>query len=113
MGSEMCIRDSDPACGTGGFLLSAYNYIVKHHDLDRDQYQELKHKTFTGNDIVPMVARLCVMNMYLHGLNGESTPIEVTDSLKKNIGAVYDMVLTNPPFGKKSSETMDFTLRVV
>jgi len=106
MRPEPGMKIHDPACGTGGFLLSAYNYIVKHYDLDRDQYQELKHKTFTGNDIVPMVARLCVMNMYLHGLNGESTPIEVIDSLKKNPGAIYDMVLTNPPFGKKSSETI-------
>jgi len=95
----------DPACGTGGFLLSAYNYIAKHYNLNRDQKQELKHKTFTGNDIVPMVARLCVMNLYLHGIDGEETPIARDDSLKRNPGAIYDMVLTNPPFGKKSSET--------
>jgi len=96
----------DPACGTGGFLLSAYNYIVKHHRMDRDQKIELKHKTFTGNEIVPMAARLCVMNLYLHGINGEENPIKVEDSLKKNPGGIYEMVLTNPPFGKKSSETI-------
>ena len=96
----------DPACGTGGFLLSAYNYIAEHYSLDRDQKHELKHKTFTGNEIVPMAARLCVMNLYLHGINGEENPINSDDSLKKNPGAVYDMVLTNPPFGKKSSETI-------
>jgi type I restriction enzyme M protein len=96
----------DPACGTGGFLLSAYNYIIKNYKLDRDQKEELKHKTFSGNEIVPMAARLCVMNLYLHGINGEQNPISLDDSLKKNPGAIYDMVLTNPPFGKASSETI-------
>ncbi len=96
----------DPACGTGGFLLSAYNYLITKYKLDRDQKEELKHKTFTGNEIVPMAARLCVMNLYLHGINGEQNPISLDDSLKKNPGAIYDMVLTNPPFGKASSETI-------
>jgi len=96
----------DPASGTGGFLLSAYNYIIKNYRLDRDQKEELKHKTFSGNEIVPMAARLCVMNLYLHGINGEKNPISLDDSLKKNPGAIYDMVLTNPPFGKASSETI-------
>lgn len=96
----------DPACGTGGFLLSAFNHIIKHHKLDRDQKEELKHKTFSGNEIVSMAARLCVMNLYLHGINGEQNPISLDDSLKKNPGAIYDMVLTNPPFGKASSETI-------
>jgi len=96
----------DPACGTGGFFISAYNYMVKHSKLNRDQKHELKHHTFTGNEIVPLAARLCVMNLYLHGINGEENPISPDDSLKKNPGALYDMVLTNPPFGKKSSETI-------
>ncbi len=94
----------DPAVGTGGFLLSAYNYISKHYNLNRDQKQELKHHTFSGNEIVPMAARLCVMNLYLHGVNGEENPISPNDSLKINPGGIYDIVLTNPPFGKKSSE---------
>jgi len=100
------IKIHDPACGTGGFFISAYNYIVKHSKLNRDQKHELKHETFTGNEIVPLAARLCVMNLYLHGINGEENPISPDDSLKKNPGALYDMVLTNPPFGKKSSETI-------
>lgn len=94
----------DPACGTGGFLLSAYNFIVKNQKLNKDEKYELKHNTFTGNEIVPLAARLCVMNLYLHGVNGEETPISPDDSLKKNPGGIYEMVLTNPPFGKKSSE---------
>jgi len=106
MKPEPGMKIHDPACGTGGFILSAYNYIVKNYDLDRDEKEELKHKTFTGNDIVPMAARLCVMNLYLHGINGIESPISGEDSLKKNPGAIYDLILTNPPFGKKSSETI-------
>jgi len=101
---EPGIKIHDPACGTGGFLLSAYNYIVKNHKLNKDEKHDLKHRTFTGNEIVPLAARLCVMNLYLHGVNGEEVPISPDDSLKRNPGAIYDMVLTNPPFGKKSAE---------
>ncbi|MBU4502280.1 MAG: type I restriction-modification system subunit M [Nanoarchaeota archaeon] len=106
MRPEPGMKIHDPACGTGGFLLSAYNFIAKNYDLNRDQKYELKHKTFTGNEIVPMAARLCVMNLYLHGVDGEENPISSQDSLKKNPGGIYDMVLTNPPFGRKSSETI-------
>lgn len=104
MRPEPGIKIHDPACGTGGFLLSAYNYISRNYNLNRDQKQHLKHETFSGNEIVPMAARLCVMNLYLHGVNGEENPISPNDSLKVNPGGIYEMVLTNPPFGKKSSE---------
>ncbi len=106
MKPEPGMKIHDPASGTGGFLLSAYNFIRDNYKLDRDQQKGLKHDTFSGNDIVPMVARLCVMNLYLHGINGEESPISLEDSLKKNPGAIYEMVLTNPPFGKKSSDTI-------
>jgi type I restriction enzyme M protein len=106
MRPKIGMKIHDPACGTGGFLLSAYNYISKNQDLDRDQKETLKHKTFSGNEIVAMAARLCVMNLYLHGVNGLENPISPDDSLKKNPGAIYDMILTNPPFGKQSSETI-------
>jgi len=106
MKPEPGMKIHDPASGTGGFLLSGFNYIKDNYKLDRDQNLELKHDTFSGNDIVPMVARLCVMNLYLHGINGEKTPISTDDSLKKSPGAIFDMVLTNPPFGKKSSDTI-------
>jgi type I restriction enzyme M protein len=99
------IKIHDPCCGTGGFLLSAYNYILKHHKLDRDQLVKLRKDSLSGVEIVPMAARLCVMNMYLHGIANDESPIDLNDALKENPGPKYDLVLTNPPFGKKSSET--------
>jgi type I restriction enzyme M protein len=71
----------DPGCGTGGFLLGAYNYITNNYQLDKEQKKFLKFKAFKGKDIVDAVARLCVMNMYLHGIGGEDSPISVGDSL--------------------------------
>ncbi|MBM3470233.1 MAG: SAM-dependent DNA methyltransferase [Armatimonadetes bacterium] len=96
----------DPACGTGGFLLAAHDYIVRHYPhMDRGQREELKYRALYGWDIVEGVARLCVMNLYLHGVGGDETLIKVDDSLRAHPGTDFDMVLTNPPFGKKSSLT--------
>jgi len=96
----------DPACGTGGFLLVAHDYIANNYQLDKDQKQFLKFEALKGKDIVDGVARLCVMNMYLHGLGGEESPIGVGDSLVSDPGDRFDMILTNPPFGKKSTVTI-------
>jgi len=96
----------DPACGTGGFLLVAHDYVSNHYQLDKEQKAFLKFHTLTGKDIVDSVARLCVMNLYLHGIGGDESPIEVEDSLYSKPKEHYDMVLTNPPFGKKSSITI-------
>jgi len=96
----------DPACGTGGFFLVAHDYISRNYKLDRDQQRFLKFHTFKGMDIVDSVVRLCVMNLYLHGIGGDESPIEVVDSLISDPGARFDIVLTNPPFGKKSSITI-------
>ncbi|RLC08867.1 MAG: SAM-dependent DNA methyltransferase, partial [Deltaproteobacteria bacterium] len=78
----------DPACGTGGFLLVAHDYIAnpEHYQLDTDQKKFLKSDTFKGTDIVDNVARLCVMNLYLHGIGGDESPIEVGDSLVSDPG---------------------------
>lgn len=97
---------ADPACGTGGFFLAAHDYISHHYDLDKDQKKFLRLKTFKGWEIVDSAARLCVMNMYLHGIGGDESPIVVADSLASDPGERFDMVLTNPPFGKKSSITI-------
>lgn len=96
----------DPACGTGGFLLAAHDYLINSFKLDKEQKLFLKYNTFRGKDIVDSVARLCVMNLFLHGIGGEESPIEVGDSLVSDPGGRYDMILTNPPFGKKSSITI-------
>jgi len=96
----------DPACGTGGFLISAHNYIANHYQLDKEQKQHLRKDSLSGIEIADSVARLCVMNMYLHGIGGNESPIEVKDSLESLGSERYDMVLTNPPFGKKSSVTI-------
>ena len=94
----------DPACGTGGFVLSAYDYLTETNPLmDKDQREFLKYKTFRGWDIVDGVARLCVMNLFLHGIGGKDSPITVSDSLLSDPGERFDLILTNPPFGKKSS----------
>ena len=104
-------RIADPACGTGGFFLAAYDFITTpdNFSLDRQQKAFLKHKMFHGNEIVANTRRLCLMNMFLHNI-GEidgGAPISPNDSLVADGGQRFDYVLANPPFGKKSS--MSFT----
>jgi type I restriction enzyme M protein len=98
----------DPACGTGGFLLAAHDYLAHHHALDRAQKKRLKAGSLFGIELVDGVTRLCAMNLLLHGIGGESTedlPVVTKDALASKHGE-YDMVLANPPFGKKSSVTI-------
>ena len=91
----------DPACGTGGFLIAAYEHILEKIGgrLDPDDEGKLKYDTFTGQELVLDTRRLCVMNLYLHGIHDG---IEYGDSLAEAKEAKWDMVLTNPPFGTKS-----------
>jgi len=96
----------DPACGTGGFLLAAHDYISNNYPLDIEQKQFLRLETFKGWEIVDSTARLCVMNMYLHGIGGNESPVTVADSLLSDPNERFHIVLTNPPFGKKSSITL-------
>ena len=107
MRPEPTMHIADPACGTGGFLLAAYKYLVNENPgLDRNAQRFLNEEALRGTDIVPGVTRLCAMNLYLHGLGGTSkTIVETGDNLAKK-GSPVDMVLTNPPFGKKSSITV-------
>jgi len=74
--------------------------------LDVEQKNNLKFKNLKGVEIADNVARLCVMNLYLHGIGGETSLVEVDDSLESDKGKRYHQVLTNPPFGKKSSITV-------
>jgi len=99
---------ADPACGTGGFFLASYDWIARNHSLDKEEKEFLKNETFHGNEIVANTRRLCLMNMYLHNIGeieGESY-ISPNDALVSDDGNRYDYVLTNPPFGKKSSYTV-------
>jgi len=93
---------TDPACGTGGFLLAAYEYMRKQTN-DKLEIKALKEDKISGNDITPLVVSLCTMNLYLHGIGGNVPPIKEGDSLMNAGTKRYDMILTNPPFGKKSS----------
>ena len=98
----------DPSCGTGGFLLAAHDYLAKHHQLDREQKKRLRTGTFFGIELVDSVTRLCAMNLLLHGIGGESDaelPVVTKDALAGKHGE-YEIVLANPPFGKKSSVTI-------
>ncbi|MBT3210311.1 MAG: SAM-dependent DNA methyltransferase [Bacteroidetes bacterium] len=99
---------SDPACGTGGFFLAAYDWIVANNQLDREEKEFIKNDTFHGNEIVANTRRMCLMNMYLHNIgeiDGMSF-ISSNDALVSDEGSRYDYVLANPPFGKKSSMTI-------
>ncbi|AZI43429.1 SAM-dependent DNA methyltransferase [Deinococcus psychrotolerans] len=94
---------ADPACGTGGFLLSARDYLATQYNLDPEQRRTLRESTFHGTDIVDSVVRLAAMNMFLHGIGGKSTPVERADSLAKQPSMGVDIVLANPPFGVKGT----------
>jgi len=96
----------DPACGTGGFLLAANEFVSSRYTLDKEQKRFQRFNALKGWEIVDAAARLCVMNLFLHGIGGEESPIFVGDSLISDPGERFDMVLTNPPFGKKSSITI-------
>jgi type I restriction enzyme M protein len=107
MRPKLGMRICDPACGTGGFLLAAFEFLrtsVK----DRKQEEFLHTQAFLGIDLVPNVARLCAMNLFLHGIGRDpaNPAIQIRDSLASR-GDPVDMVLTNPPFGKKSSITIE------
>jgi len=98
----------DPACGTGGFLLQAYEYAASEKNLSPTDRKHLRDEFVSGIELVDSTARLAAMNMLLHGMgksSGES-PIMVKDALTADPGNRYSVVLANPPFGTKSSVTM-------
>jgi type I restriction enzyme M protein len=94
MGPAPGIAICDPAAGTGGFLLKAHDYIAEHYaPLDRGQWEHLNQEALHGVEIVDNAARLCLMNLYLHGIGavGDEVPIQVADSLAAHPGRYYDM----------------------
>jgi type I restriction enzyme M protein len=104
----------DPACGTGGFLVCAYEWLmeVTKGALDRKDFQRIKTATYYGQDLVPRPRRLALMNLFLHGLEAK---IYLGDAIyEPDRGERYDCILTNPPFGTKGAnqapERGDFTI---
>ena len=105
----------DPACGTGGFLVAAYEWFMeqtKGGAVDRDLAKRLKSATYFGQELVARPRRLALMNLYLHGLEPEIT---LGDSIYQvYTGPKFDVVLTNPPFGTKGANQApdrdDFTV---
>lgn len=98
----------DPACGTGGFLLAAHDHVLRSGMLSAAQRRHLRTRALRGVELVQEVARLAAMNLYLHGVAGESdrdVPIRCHDSLSEPPSKRVDIVLTNPPFGVKGSVT--------
>ncbi|MGV7210088.1 N-6 DNA methylase [Oxalobacteraceae bacterium A2-2] len=100
---------ADPACGTGGFFLGAYNWLTRPDTtLNKTQKAFLRDATFHGNEIVPSTRRLCLMNLFLHNigeLDGQPS-VDRSDALIAEPKRKVDYVLANPPFGKKSSMTI-------
>lgn len=104
----------DPASGTGGFLVCAYEWLFDQTKgkLDRDDAKRILTKTFSGTELVPRPRRLCLMNLYLHGIHGN---IYLGDAIYEPLkGERYTCVLTNPPFGTKGANQAptrdDFTI---
>lgn len=92
----------DPACGTGGFLMAAYDYM-KGQSYDSRKLEFLNNEALHGTDITPLVVTLGSMNLYLHGIGKDSSPITCADSLEKQPEKLFDVILANPPFGARPS----------
>jgi type I restriction enzyme M protein len=105
----------DPACGTGGFLVCAYEWLMvqtKGGAIERKDIKRIRSATYYGQDLVPRPRRLALMNLFLHGLE---TKIYLGDTIyEPNRGELYNCVLTNPPFGTKGANQApdrdDFTI---
>ncbi|MEU6021424.1 class I SAM-dependent DNA methyltransferase [Micromonospora sp. NPDC047134] len=98
---------TDPACGTGGFLLAAFEHIQRYHgsSITPDQRRRLAAGAITGTELVEGTARLAAMNMLLHGIGtpGGESLITIGDALGKPPARRYTLVLANPPFGRSST----------
>ncbi|MDD2230396.1 MAG: class I SAM-dependent DNA methyltransferase [Candidatus Cloacimonetes bacterium] len=105
----------DPACGTGGFLIASYEWLIQQTKgaIPQNVIKRIKEQTYYGQDLVARPRRLALMNLFLHGLN---PTIYIGDSIyEADRGERYDVILTNPPFGTKGAgeapERDDFTIR--
>ena len=106
---------SDPACGTGGFLVAAHEWLIsqtKGGSLERSITKRVREKTYFGQDLVARPRRMALMNLFLHGVRPQ---IVLGDTIAESPGSQrFDVVLTNPPFGTKGAnqapDREDFTI---
>lgn len=91
---------ADPACGTGGFLLAAFDHM-KPQSKEIEKQKFLKNNAFFGADNTPLVVTLASMNLYLHDIGTTKSPIVCQDSLLDTSDKMYDVILANPPFGTR------------
>lgn len=102
----------DPACGTGGFLLAAYDYM-KSQSQDKEDRRVLREDSLYGYDNTALVVTLASMNLYLHGIGMPSqnkkyrSPILCQDSLEKSPETLVNVILANPPFGTRPAGSVD------
>lgn len=104
IGETVC----DPACGTGGFLLAAYDYM-KNQSQDRDKQDFLRNEALSGVDNTALVVTLASMNLYLHGIGTDRSPIVCRDSLEKAPEKLVDVILANPPFGTRPAGSVEIS----
>src|SRR5438309_5610021 len=105
----------DPGCGTGGFLVAAYEWLkaqTKGGALERDMAKRIRTATYFGQDLVDRPRRMALMNLYLHNIEPQIT---LGDAIYQPAAARrFDLVLTNPPFGTKGANQApdrdDFTV---
>ena len=98
----------DPACGTGGFLLAAFAYMKKQSN-DQTKLEKLYNEKLIGYDITPLVVTLGAMNVYLHGIETDRSPISCRDSLLKEPEQLVDVILANPPFGTRPAGSVNIS----
>ena len=97
---------ADPACGTGGFLLAAYEHM-RQQSKDVEKQQFLKNNALFGADNTALVVTLASMNLYLHDIGINKSPIEYKDSLIDTSDKMYDVILANPPFGTRPQGSVE------
>ena len=97
---------ADPCCGTGGFLLAAFDHM-KNQSKDIEKQEFLKNDALHGADITPLVVTLASMNLFLHDIGVNKSPIKLQDSLIETNDDLYQVILTNPPFGTRPQGSVE------